>query len=254
MVIHVVSTSRSSGAGRLTDQDIGRQVEVLNKAFAPSQFTFFLQNITRIYSSLSDVEMSEAWVNGTLRKVTHQGNFATLNVVILDHTIDVNGATGSTGACTLPNPYSIDQDGCVINYKTVPRNSLFKFPISGSGKILVHGVGHWLGLPHTFQEARNSENGSEPVSCTSGAEHGDGILDTPVHLLPLPHRRLDSRCIPMNSCPHFPGNDPVHNYLNYMHENCWKEFTEGQKTKMHQVWNDRVRVSLSPYWDNSPPG
>jgi Pregnancy-associated plasma protein-A len=94
-------------------------------------------------------------------------------------------------------------------------------------QLLVHEVGHWLGLARTF-------HGWSPQKPTGGCDPpGDGIDDTPAEASPA------SGCSavpPRNTCPGLPGNDPVDNYMDYVNESCARTFTVGQRAAMRAAW------------------
>src|SRR5262249_44342260 len=82
--------------------------------------------------------------------------------------------------------------GVVIHYGSLPGAFLAPYNLGGT---LDHEVGHYLGLFHTFQGG-----------CT---DPGDFIDDTPFEAGPA------FGCpIGRNTCPQ-PGDDPIHNYMDY---------------------------------------
>ncbi|KAF2029457.1 hypothetical protein EK21DRAFT_112831 [Setomelanomma holmii] len=77
---------------------------------------------------------------------------------------------------------------------------------------LVHEVGHWLGLLHTFQ------CGCKDTEIIRGEEvQGDGVDDTPAEdqdafdEWPRSCKRRTNFCLDG-------GPDPIHNYMNYKDE------------------------------------
>lgn len=108
---------------------------------------------------------------------------------------------------------------------------------------LVHEVGHWLGLFHTFEDG-----------CSSGKENqwgnqfyymnSDGVTDTPAQARPTNKeagKDVYWKTTPaLNTCPDAPvvdtGNDPVENIMNYSN-GYWRQassklFTQGQIERM----------------------
>lgn len=73
-------------------------------------------------------------------------------------------------------------------------------------------------LFHTF-----GENPVNPCIDT------DEVTDTPAH-------RTNSGTPPASTdtCPNRPGNDPVHNYMNYCHDQWMTEFTSEQVTRIQE--------------------
>src|SRR5262249_7592143 len=80
---------------------------------------------------------------------------------------------------------------------------------------LTHAVGHSRGLSPTSQGG-----------CT---EPGDYVADTPAEAPPN-YECPESR----NPCP-APGNDPIHNYMDYSPDACYTEFTAGQDQRMDAI-------------------
>jgi hypothetical protein len=107
------------------------------------------------------------------------------------------------GYGTLPNeiPEDDHQHGVIIDYGTLPGNST----ALGMGHTLVHELGHYFGLLHTFQGG-----------C---AEPGDGVADTPAEA------STAFGCqIGRDTCT-AAGVDPVNNFMDYSDDTCTDNFT-----------------------------
>ena len=107
------------------------------------------------------------------------------------------------------------------------------------GETLVHLVGHYLGLLHTYQPW--SEDGEPDCSTTPPkcAQISDRVHDTPAHLGPVTY----PSCNPTDTCPQYPGLDPVGNYMNAEPDICTHEFTPGQIERM-----ERMVRAFRPYF------
>jgi len=119
-------------------------------------------------------------------------------------------------------------------YATLPPNAgpADGIVVTSFGKLLVHEMGHYLGLYHTF------EGGCYNADCKL---NGDRICDTP----PDGSIRNSFSCnSPENSCTSdtFSGftidvPDQVANFMDYGNDNCHNQFTQGQADRMVAVIN-----------------
>ncbi|KAJ0301429.1 hypothetical protein COL516b_007832 [Colletotrichum fioriniae] len=129
--------------------------------------------------------------------------------------------TGLLGYAAFPdlltNPFSIvgatgtwfDGDAVVIGHSALD-GTLF-------AKAVIHETGHWLGLYHPFQGSCKVPN-------------GDYIPDTPQS------RHENYACKAKDTCPDFPGEDLVWNYMAYSACDKNLSFTPGQALFMRQSW------------------
>lgn len=125
------------------DDSIGaalvEQVSSLNAWFEPYGFHF--------EHRLSNFVVSPEWASGIDadkdNKMTqlHRGEYKSLNVYMVE--------SANSGVCSLPDgsgqpisQQSLDGDGCFV-----PLTA----PTSKEAGVMVHEIGHWLGLLHTFQ-------------------------------------------------------------------------------------------------------
>lgn len=117
-----------------------------------------------------------------MKKALHRGTKADLNVYSTGLV-----SSGLLGYATFPSNSgsALLDDGVVFAFDSIPGGAITNYNL---GYTLVHEIGHWLGLYHTFQGG------------CSGS--GDGVSDTPAEASPA------TGC-PVNrdSCPNIAGRE-----------------------------------------------
>lgn len=219
---HVI---HSGNTGNVTDDQISKQISVLNEDYKSHGFQFVLKATSRTdvddpsinkpgWFTMSTASAEELDAKTTLSVNPSQN----LNLYTAQPTDPVLG--GLLGFSTFPWDLAGDpkRDGVVILHSSLP-GGVAPFNL---GKTATHEVGHWLGLYHTFQGG-----------CTPP---GDEVDDTQ----PQPDGDNIFQCDPsVNICSGGdPNKAPIHNYMNYADDSCLNVFTPGQQERM------KVEVSL----------
>ena len=193
------------------------QVKVLNDSFsgatggADSPFRFDLQDVEFV--------KNDAWYTVTpgkterdMKRALHEGDSETLNV----YAADIGG--GLLGWAYFPQGYNNGRgyiDGVVMLDESMPGGTAGKYAL---GDTLTHEVGHWMALHHTFNAGCSASN--------------DFVTDTA------------KEAIPQFNCPTgadtctAPGEDPIHNFMDYSQDSCMYLFTPGQVQRMNDAWLD----------------
>ncbi len=205
--VHVIRKGTGIENGDVTDEQIHRQLAVLNAAYRPAGFLFELAAIDRttnlVWFAMQDGTDAEHDAKATLRK----GTARDLNL----YTAGLGA--GSLGFATFPSATKADPigDGVVMLYSTLPGGSI---PAYDKGDQTVHEVGHWMGLFHTFQAECRTAN-------------GDFVDDTPATDAPA------FGCpIGRDTCGGG-GEDQVRNYMDSTDDGCMNTFTPGQAARMN---------------------
>ena len=199
---HIVTSA--SGVGDIRDNQINRQITVLNNAFGPWGWTFNLAGVDRTandaWFAMEPGTTAEADAKAALR----QGTADDLNIY------SANPGSNLLGWATFPSSYGSkpSQDGVVILFSSVPGGSASPYNL---GDTATHEVGHWMGLYHTFQGGCSNKN--------------DSIGDTAAERSPA------FGCpVGRDSCPRG-GLDPIENFMDYTDDSCMYKFTAGQASR-----------------------
>ena len=210
-VVHAVD-----GEGFVSEADVELQIDVLNLSFggfpdgADTGFRFTLVGL--------DYTANDAWYAQAtfedeiaMKSALKQGGAADLNIY------STSGA-GLLGWAYYPRITTSNQfgvlDGVVVHYGSLPNGFIPNFNL---GYTATHEVGHYLGLPHTFEQG-----------CIG---HGDYVDDTPYMSVPT------SGCpVGKDTCTRGTGLDPIHNYMDYSIDPCYTQFTQGQTERMQKQY------------------
>ncbi|PPQ73820.1 hypothetical protein CVT24_012251 [Panaeolus cyanescens] len=211
--VAVVAANMTYNGGWVPAKHIEDQVKVLNAGYLDAGVSFDLKSVRRIlsrrYHDLLNVPETDeqAIMLSNYGKAFRLGDVKTLNVNLIGFTTDPE----TYGFALPPSFYAEfpEYDGAYIRFDSLPGGAS---PVR-QGSTLIHEVGHWLSLWHTFQ------NGCEGF--------GDEISDTPAEAGPAtgcPETR--------DSCPLQPGLDPVWSYMDYSAEGCRVRFSPMQIDRM----------------------
>ena len=219
LIFHVLSGQAMEGS--VSESVLLAQVSVLNEAYRSAGLHFNVTEIRRYPDSV--------YFAGGCFPTTEQGIRMKTELAV-DPARFVNIYTCKlalpyiAGYGTLPNEFPEDdhRHGVIIDYGTLPGSA----PPLDMGHTLVHELGHYLGLLHTFQGG-----------C---AEPGDGVADTPAEASAAYGCQIGR-----DTCAEA-GLDPIENFMDYSDDSCTNNFTPLQAARM-QASIGAFRPSLTAF-------
>lgn len=246
--VHVIY--REDFVGWISRSTIEKQIDILNNAFrgrvsgtsssygecknlftygdtVKSPFRFVLDSINYIEDNEAFNLMSDhSW---DVRVDEHVGECGDLNIF-------TGGGMSTLGVSSFPDRCFDDpeEDNILIHYRSFPDMGQAKYD---EGDTLVHELGHWLGLFHTFQGQCDGFGDDIP-------EVGDGVDDT------APEAEPAYDCpVGRDTCAGG-GPDPIHNYMDFSDDCCMYRFTQGQIERMVLV----AEFFRELFFDDLPDG
>ena len=237
----------------------GQNVQLLNRAFADTPFYFDWNGSDDAWDVIPHNAATFAAVQykdmlGQLRQhntttaaaattsMDNKDDARTLHVYVAFSLLPVNAPTEILfGYSTFPAAQTTG-DGVYLRYDVLMAGGRNQNHWD-SGYWLVHEVGHWLGVLHTFQTYTVAN--PELYACGEQEQGlGDFVSDTPLQR----GSSMRQNCLaylgentPLpDTCPNLPGSDALFNYMGYISDHtCWAqqgEFTCGQKERMFAHW------------------
>jgi len=206
---------KSNGTGYISGSTINAQVEALNEDYAamagtPGRFGFN----THVQFELAGITytQNDEWFDSddetAYKPALNKDPSRYVNIY-------TSSASGYLGYAYFPEGSAgMWWDGIVLLYSAVGgRNNSF-YPYN-QGRTLVHEMGHYLGLHHTF--------GPSEGSCENSYTGGDLIVDTPAEGV------IHYNCVQTASCG---TADPIHNYMSYTNDACTYQFSREQANRI----------------------
>jgi hypothetical protein len=250
VVIHVVhrSVDNTIGIGsNISVNQIQNQLDALNRYFANYDNTNPKSTNTGIQFCLAPVgsnndgiiRISDTTIGQTVTnhkmsdfkklmdlKPVYLAYEDYLHIYIVNDLVDPSGQhSGVQGYATFPGT---TPQGIIIRYKRFGDSSTCvgcKIDYNAQGKVLVHEVGHYLGIQHPFED---SCSGITNATC---ATQGDKCCDVP----PVGFANHGCSNPAPNSCNETPTDlpDMIENYMDYTNDFCRNTFTKNQTEIMH---------------------
>jgi hypothetical protein len=202
---------KSDGTGNISNARINAQIKVLNEDYGAlagsmgspgynTRIQFELAGITRTSNNAwFDTDDENSYKPALKKDTTKYINIYTTT------------ASGYLGYAYFPQDSAGSWwDGIVLLHGAVGGRQN-GFGIYDQGRTLVHEMGHYLGLYHTFQGG-----------CQNSYTGGDLVVDT--------HAESEAHftCSQTSTCG---STDPIHNYMDYTDDLCLNRFSREQANR-----------------------
>jgi hypothetical protein len=221
----------SLGDGWMSEEYVEEAIADLNEQFEEYMFTFEL--VTIQYHDMNDSDVGTAVLNNQMcLPLTSSANNGMAMDWVWDteyfmnvHTVPDMCGTILGFAWRYPSPYNV-ADGVWVQANVFGLDEDYCLLNRAENKTLVHEVGHYFGLYHTFHATDNC-NTNVFDDCT---QIHDRICDTPPTTVNFSCE--DPAC--WSNWDGHPWENYVHNnHMDYYIDSCRTAFTNGQLLYMH---------------------
>ena len=211
--------TKVNGTGSIYQDQLDEQVRVLNKRFKKIGVKFTVQEAWYVPKNGWFKKCGPMKPNGRVNKKA----FRIRKKLAIDpaHAINIyicQMPGDGLGWATFPwdAPESSKFHGISLHYKALPGGEYESYNL---GNTLVHEMGHYFGLYHTFTPW-------ELEGMTGCDAPGDDVGDTPFEAEPAFGCQIGR-----DTCPQS-GADPVTNFMDYSDDECRVKFSRGQRNRM----------------------
>lgn len=254
IVFHIV---HENGPENISDADVQRSVVYLNQALANTDYydpatgaSTQIQvclaqrtpdnqptnGINRVVSALTDLNTQDDLM---LKDLSRWAPRDYINVWTVKEATGLGVGRSLAGYAYYPGAHGGSRDGIVMEARWLARDE------AGVG-VLIHELGHYLGLRHTF------DGGCSNDDCS---RDGDLVCDTPPDqsTVAVPCGGSANSCDTDTDSGFATDQNDMHiNYMDYGYFRCYSAFTAGQRDRMH-FFLDGIRRSLTQSKGCLPP-
>lgn len=207
------------GKGNISTSEIDHQVQVLNKAYSNSNTASGVDTNIRFGPVSISKYVNNSWYDlcSTYDRAIASELTTEVEVAVNIFSCSGEGLLGWATGFPWEFNESDRSQAIFISADTMTINGPLS-PTYDKGVTLVHEMGHYLGLFHSFHGGC-----SDP---------GDSISDTPAQRYPTYGACEDNQG--KDTCSG-PGRDDISNFMDYSDDDCMDHFSPQQVDRMHDI-------------------